>query len=153
MKKTMITMLFMIVLQAVNFAQPLEIEGVWKMFEMKFAGEKQTVSMAITFSKDGKIILGNKDKGTWKLDRAKNTLTIISDFLMNIEGECTFSFYNKELHLTNSEKETSKFRRLSLQKNQEYNDKVVGKWELKEIDGKAYKGRRKIIIDHTFSRK
>ncbi len=151
MKKTIIILLFILVLEVVGFAKPeqkLEISGVWKMFSSEVAGKEVAVSMAITFTREGKIILGNKERGTWKLNKTKNILSIESELLMDLEGECSIIYKNSELHLINSEKQTSKFRRLSIAKEREYNNMVVGHWQLKEIDGKAYTGRT-VIVDYN----
>jgi len=148
-KKTLSALLFFIAIQGVSIAQSTEIEGVWKMYETSFAGEPEEVSVAMTFSSDGEILLGGLEKGSWSSDQSKGTLTIASDFLMSLEGECALVFNKDEMCLTNPEKEKSKLRRLSLYKDQEYSNELVGKWEVKKINGEPYGGERSIVIDYN----
>ncbi len=149
MRKTGLSILLLIAFQTVIFAQVIEIEGVWKMYEAEMAGEQQEISVPMTFSKDGDILLAGRVKGTWTLNQTENTLTIQSDFLMNLEGECAIDFKNKELHLTNPENETSKLRRLSVLEEHEYTNELVGNWQLKEIDGVAIEEGRILIVDYN----
>ncbi len=149
MRKTGLSILLLIIFQTVIFAQAIEIEGVWKMYEAEMAGEKQEISVPMTFSNDGNILLAGRVKGSWALNQTENTLTIQTDLLMNLEGECAIAFKNEELLLTNPEKETSKLRRLSVLKDHEYTNEIAGSWELKEIDGVATEEGRTIIVDYN----
>jgi len=149
MKKTVAALLLLIALQGVNIAQSTEIEGVWKMYETSFTGEPEEVSVTMTFSNESKILLAGLEKGSWSSDISKGTLTIESEFLMTLEGECVLVFEKGDMYLTNPEEALSKLRRLSLQKDQEYTNDLVGEWEVKKIDGEPYGGERAIIIDYN----
>jgi len=149
MKKGIVIILSVIIFHCAGFAQVNDIEGVWQMYQMEFAGEPHEVNMAITFAEEGKIIMGSKEKGTWQFDQAKKILTISSDFLMSLDGECSFSLNDKEMTLVHSEEGTSKLRRLSLPNNQEYTNLVLGKWKLTKMNGNNYEGSREIILDYN----
>ncbi len=149
MKKTVAALLLLIAAQGVSNAQSTEIEGVWNMYETSFAGEPEEVSVTMTFTSDGRILLGGQENGGWKLNQAENTLTIESDLFMTLEGECALVFEKGEMHLTNPEEAYSKLRRLSLQIDQEYTNDLVGEWEVKKINGESYGGERSIVIDYN----
>lgn len=149
MKRIVAALLLLIAAQGVSIAQSAEIEGVWKMYETSFAGEPEEVSVTMTFTSDGKLLLGGLEKGSWSSDISKGTLTIESEFLMTLEGECALVFEKDDMYLTNPEEAYSKLRRLSMQKDQEYNNDLVGEWKVKKIDGESYGGERAIIIDYN----
>lgn len=149
MKRTGIFLLLLVALQTLNFAQSAEIAGVWKMYESTFDGETMEVSVPLTFAEDGNILMGGKEGGSWAFNQAEGILTIQSDLLMDLEGACTVAFNNEEMHLTNPENTSSKLRRLSVQKELEYSNEIVGEWELKELDGKAMEEGRTLIIDYN----
>jgi hypothetical protein len=149
MKKTVAALLLLIAAQGVSIAQFPEIEGVWNMYETSFAGEPEEVSVTMTFTSDGRILLGGQENGSWKLNQAESTLTIESDLLMTLEGDCALAFNKGEMYLTNPEEENSKLRRLSLHKDQEYTNELVGEWEVKKINGESYGGEKSIVIDYN----
>jgi hypothetical protein len=149
MKKTVAALLLLIAAQGVSIAQFPEIEGVWNMYETSFAGEPEEVSVTMTFTSNGRILLGGQENGSWKLNQAESTLTIESDLLMTLEGDCALAFNKGEMYLTNPEEENSKLRRLSLQIDQEYTNELVGEWEVKKITGESYGGERGIVIDYN----
>ena len=149
MKKTVAGLLLLIAAQGVSISQSTQIEGVWKMYETSFAGEPEEVSVTMTFTSDGRILLGGQENGSWKLNQAESTLTIESDLLMTLEGDCALAFNKGEMYLTNPEEENSKLRRLSLHKDQEYTNELVGKWEVKKINGESYGGEKSIVIDYN----
>ncbi len=149
MKKTVAGLLLLIAAQGVSISQSTQIEGVWKMYETSFAGEPEEVSVTMTFTSDGRILLGGQENGSWKLNQAESTLTIESDLLMTLEGDCALAFNKGEMYLTNPEEAYSKLRRLSLHKDQEYTNELVGKWEVKKINGESYGGEKSIVIDYN----
>jgi len=68
---------------------------------------------------------------------------------MNLEGECAIDLKNGVLLLTNPENEISKLRRLSVQKEEEYSNEIVGHWNLKALDGNALEEGRTFVIDYN----
>ena len=148
-KRIILTAFLFVGIIGFSFSQTVEIGSVWKLYETHFAGEKQDASTSLTFAEDGVIIIANKDKGSWEYDKKANALLIKSSFLMTLKGTCSIEKNdNGELYLKNSEG-LSKLRRLDLTESNKINTIIVGKWDLKSVDGKPYEGRRKMVIDYN----
>ena len=96
-------------------AQSNYIDGVWKLTDMKDAGEVYPVNMHVVFNTSGEINISGANVGTWSQNVPANTFTISCPYLGVIEGENKIEVLNNsELKLSNANGDVNSFKKISL---------------------------------------
>jgi len=119
-------------------AQSNYIDGVWKLAEMNEAGELYPVNMHVVFNEAGEINISGANVGTWSQNETENTFTISCPYLGVLEGENKIEALNdSELKLSNANGDVNSLQKISLPKNKELHNKIVGDWFLEKMERKG----------------
>ncbi|MBI9041062.1 hypothetical protein [Lutibacter sp.] len=140
MKKLIILGIVLITFIGSINAQSNYIDGVWKLSNMKDAGEIYPVNMHVVFNNAGEINISGANVGTWSQNETENTFTISCPYLGVLEGENKIEALNdSELKLSNANGDVNSFQKISLPKNKELHNKITGDWffEIMETTGKT----------------
>ena len=133
--KKIFLLLIVLVFSGVNNAQSSSIEGIWKLSKINEGAQTYPMNMTVHFNENGQITLHGRDAGTWTRNATDKILHINSDYLLSLNGVNTIKNHiNNELTLLNNKGDTNTLSRMSLPKDKELDNKVVGDWFLQQIE-------------------
>ncbi len=138
MKKWVVISIVVVTFAGSLTAQSKYIEGVWKLAEIKDAGEIYPANMYVVFNATGEINVSGAIVGTWSQNETENSLTISCSYLRGLEGENKIEVLSEtKLKLTNAHGDVNSFQKISLSKNNQLHNKIIGDWFFKKIEKKG----------------